>query len=170
MSKREKFAPIFWPVLIIFSGILAMALMITAGAKKTNDIDFSCTSELKSSVSIHNEEWNLKGVVIITGYRNNKISLLLRGKLEYNKQLLSVDRKLSFDYYYPGKSNHGFFITNFKGHEKNPNDNAPDNIDYIFFDAYQNFDKVNIIKRIDERMVIIGDTFSPVLICVINND
>lgn len=170
MFKKERIAPAFWPAIIVVSGILAIALMITADQKKTNDIDFSCTSELESSINIRNDEWDLKGVAIITGYRNNKISVLLRGKLEHYKQQLDVNRKLYFDYYSLGKSNHGFFITNFHGHKKNPDDNAPDNIDYIFFDAYQNFDKVNIIKRIDERMVVIGDTFSPMLICVINND
>ena len=170
MFKKEKLVPFLWPSLIVAGGILAIMLMISADEKKTNDIDFSCTSELESSINIRNDEWDLKGVAIITGYRNNKISLLLRGKLEHDKQQLSVDRKLYFDYYSPGKSNHGFFITNFKGHKKKPDDNAPDNIDYIFFDAYQNIDKVNIIKRIDERMVVIGDTFSPVLICVINNN
>ena len=170
MLTRDKLAPFFWPLIIVISGILVISLIIISAKKNSNDVDFSCTAELDSSVKIHNEQWNLTGVVIMTGYRNNTLSLLLRGNLGHNQQQLTVNRKLYFGYYNPGTNNRGFFITNFKGHEKNPDDNAPDNIDYIFFDAYQNFDKVNIIKRIDERMVIIGDTFSPVLICVINND
>lgn len=156
-------------IAIIFIALIAMSFRVIIAQNDTDNIDFSCTSEIESLININDKKWLLNGIATLTSFHADKISLLIKGKLAFNNEEHTVNRRLLFNYTVPENRNKGAFISRFKGHEKKPDDDAPDNIDYIFFDAYKNFDKINIIKRIDERTVIIGDNFSPVFACIINN-
>lgn len=156
-------------VAIIFIALIVISLQLITTKKNADNIDFSCTSEIESLIKINDRQWILSAIATLTSFHPDKISLLIKGKLTLNNEQHTVNRRLLFNYTVPDNRNKGAFISSFKGHEKKPDDDAPDNIDYIFFDAYQNFDKINIIKRIDEKVVIIGDNFSPIFACIINN-
>lgn len=169
MTKNKYINILILTTMILSIALAAIAIRVVSIRRHANNIDFSCTSEIESSIGINDKQWILNGITTLTSFQADKMSLSIKGKLTSGVGEHIVNRRLLFSYTVPANRNKGAFISRFIGHEKKPDDNSPDKFDYIFFDAYRDFDKIYIIKRIDERTVIVGDNFSPVFACVINN-
>lgn len=164
----RKYHRYYWAVIIIMVGIVIITYRIETKKNTKNYVNFSCTSEIQSSVDMYNKQWNLYGIVMINTYQNGRLTLSIKGKVNHEAQEYTISRKLFFNLTSSDKYS-GSFISRFINHKKNPEDNSPDNVDYIFFDAYQGIDNNYRIKQANEKMVIFGDNFSPDFACIINN-
>lgn len=169
MTENKNINTLLLATIIISVALATITVRFITFRSHANNIDFSCTSEIESLIDIDEKQWIFNGITTLTSFQEDKMSLSVKGKLTFGTEEDIVNRRLLFSYTVPANRNKGAFISRFIGHEKKPDDNSPDKFDYIFFDAYRDFDKINIIKRIDERTVIVGDNFSPVFACVINN-
>ncbi|EMH4163959.1 hypothetical protein RJ498_003257 [Pluralibacter gergoviae] len=158
----------YWPAIIIMVGIAIITYKFQTKKKPKNDISFSCTSEIQSSVDMYNKQWGLNGIIMINTYQNGILTLSAKGKVNHEAQEYTISRRLFFNFTSSDRHS-GSFILRFINHKKNPDDNSPDNVDYIFFDAYQGIDNNYRIKQVNEKMVIFGDNFSPDFACIINN-
>lgn len=169
MKTERDLSPYLWAlVIIIIGGALIAYLLVNRDAKK-NEISFSCSSEFSSSLDIHKSKMDFEGILLITSYHSGYFSLSVQGSLKAESGQYVVDRKLFFRYSRPLGHAAGVYAINPSGREKSPDDNAPDAIDYLFFDAYERADKLYMVKRIDSETVVIGDQFSPRYACVMNH-
>lgn len=164
----RKDHPYYWAAIIIMLGIAVITYKVRTKKNPVNDVNFSCTSEIQSSVGMYNKQWNLNGIVMVNTYHNGRLALSVKGKVNHEAQEYTISRKLFFNLTSSDRHS-GSFTSRFINHKKNPDDNSPDNVDYIFFDAYQGVDNIYRIKQVNEKMVIFGDNFSPDFACTINN-
>lgn len=169
MKTERDLSPFFWSLVIIIIGGAVIAFLLVSRDAKKNEISFSCSSEFSSSLDIHKSKMNLEGILLITSYHSGNFSLSVQGTLKAEGGQYVVNRKLFFRYSRPLGHAAGVYNINPSGRENSPDDNAPDAIDYLFFDAYERGDKLYMVKRIDRETVIIGDQFSPRYACVMNH-
>lgn len=168
MKPESDHSPLLWSVVITICGLAAIAFLIITGNAKKKEISFSCSSEFTSILDVHNSKKVLNGILLITSYNSGHLSLSVQGKFKSDEGEFTVDRKLFFRYASPLGHTAGVFTLTPDGREKAPDDDAADEIDYLFFDAYKRVDKLYMLKRINKETIIIGDSFSPRLACVMN--
>ncbi|WP_032940050.1 hypothetical protein [Citrobacter youngae] len=169
MKRESDHSPLLWSVVIAIFGLATIAFFIIAGNAKKQEISFSCSSEFTSILDIQNSKKELTGIMLITSYNSGHLSLSVQGKFKSDDGEFTVSRKLFFRYARPLGHTAGVFMLTPDGREKNPDDDATDAIDYLFFDAYERADKLYMLKHLNEETVLIGDNFSPRFACVMNH-
>lgn len=169
MKAKSELDSLYWSLVIMVCGLIIIAYLIANNLTKNKEINFSCSSQFKSTLSIHKSKMAFDGVLLLAGYSPEHFSLSVRGELKSDTGQFVVNRKLYFHYASKISPNAGVYMITPERREKGPDDNATDDIDYLLFDIYNGTDKLYLVKRINSETAIIGDSFSPRFACVINH-